>query len=34
MCDPYRVNRATGGFVLIDDGDNGTVAAGMIEAAR
>jgi bifunctional enzyme CysN/CysC len=34
MCDPYRRNRATGGFVLIDDADNGTVAAGMIEAAR
>jgi bifunctional enzyme CysN/CysC len=34
MCDPYRVNRATGGFVLIDDADNGTVAAGMIEDAR
>jgi len=34
MCDPYRRNRATGGFVLIDDVDNGTVAAGMIEDAR
>ena len=34
MCDPYRANRATGGFVLIDDADNGTVAAGMIEDAR
>jgi bifunctional enzyme CysN/CysC len=34
MCDPYRVNRATGGFVLIDNADNGTVAAGMIDAAR
>ena len=34
MCDPYRTNRATGGFVLIDDADNGTVAAGMIDAAR
>jgi bifunctional enzyme CysN/CysC len=34
MCDPYRANRSTGGFVLIDDADNGTVAAGMIEDAR
>ncbi len=34
MCDPYRTNRATGGFVLIDDADNGTVAAGMIVDAR
>jgi len=34
MCDPYRRNRATGGFVLIDDAENGTVGAGMIEAAR
>ncbi len=34
LCDPYRRNRATGGFVLIDDADNGTVAAGMIERAR
>jgi sulfate adenylyltransferase subunit 1 (EFTu-like GTPase family) len=34
MCDPYRVNRATGGFVLIDEADNGTVAAGIIDGAR
>ncbi len=34
MCDPYRRNRATGGFVLIDEVENGTVAAGMIEDAR
>jgi bifunctional enzyme CysN/CysC len=34
MCDRYRRNRATGGFVLIDDAENGTVAAGMIEDAR
>ena len=33
MCDPYRRNRATGGFVLIDETENGTVAAGMIDAA-
>jgi bifunctional enzyme CysN/CysC len=30
MYDPYRRNRATGGFVLIDEGTNATVAAGMI----
>ncbi|HSM36945.1 MAG TPA: sulfate adenylyltransferase subunit CysN [Longimicrobiales bacterium] len=28
--DPYRVNRATGAFVLIDGFGNGTVAAGMV----
>ena len=28
--DPYRVNRATGAFVLVDAFANGTVAAGMI----
>jgi bifunctional enzyme CysN/CysC len=33
MCDEYRQNRATGGFILIDDASNGTVAAGMIEDA-
>src|SRR2546422_571208 len=27
VCDPYSVNRQTGGFVLIDE-NNGTVAAG------
>jgi sulfate adenylyltransferase subunit 1 len=30
ICDPYRVNRQTGGFVMIDE-NNDTVAAGMIE---
>ena len=30
VCDPYSVNRQTGGFILIDD-NNDTVAAGMIE---
>jgi bifunctional enzyme CysN/CysC len=30
MYDPYRRNRATGGFVLIDEATNATVAAGMI----
>ena len=29
-CDPYRKNRATGAFILIDALSNGTVAAGMI----
>ncbi len=29
--DPYRVNRATGSFILIDEATNDTVAAGMIE---
>jgi bifunctional enzyme CysN/CysC len=28
--DPYRRNRATGGFVLIDEATNATVAAGML----
>ena len=28
--DPYRRNRVTGSFVLIDEGSNNTVAAGMI----
>ncbi len=30
LCDDYGVNRTTGGFVLIDEGTNRTVAAGMI----
>jgi len=34
MCDAYADNRATGGFILIDEVTNGTVAAGMIEDAR
>ena len=32
--DPYGENRATGAFILIDAETNGTVAAGMITAAR
>ncbi len=28
--DPYIENRATGRFILIDEGTNDTVAAGMI----
>lgn len=30
MTDPYRDNRSTGSFILIDDATNETVAAGMI----
>jgi sulfate adenylyltransferase subunit 1 len=30
VCDPYTVNRQTGGFILIDE-NNDTVAAGMIQ---
>ncbi|WP_407924555.1 elongation factor 1-alpha C-terminal domain-related protein, partial [Catellatospora vulcania] len=34
MADPYRRNRTTGGFIIIDEATNRTVAAGMIiEAA-
>jgi sulfate adenylyltransferase subunit 1 (EFTu-like GTPase family) len=29
VCDPYNVNRHTGGFIILDDA-NDTVAAGMI----
>ncbi len=32
-CDSYAVNRATGGFILIDPYTNNTVAAGMIRRA-
>jgi sulfate adenylyltransferase subunit 1 len=32
LCDSYRHNRATGGFIMIDEHTNNTVAAGMIEA--
>lgn len=32
-CDPYVMNRATGGFILIDPSTNNTVAAGMIRRA-
>jgi sulfate adenylyltransferase subunit 1 (EFTu-like GTPase family) len=31
-CDPYRDNRDTGGFILIDRIGNDTVAAGLIES--
>ena len=30
FCDEYRRNRATGSFILIDESNNSTVAAGMI----
>ena len=29
--DPYKTNRTTGSFILIDEATNGTVAGGMIE---
>jgi sulfate adenylyltransferase subunit 1 len=31
LVDPYRINRATGSFIVIDQASNHTVAAGMIE---
>ena len=31
LVDPYRANRVTGGFILIDEGTNETVAAGMVK---
>ena len=34
FCDEYRRNRSTGGFILIDEGSNRTVGAGMILDAR
>ena len=30
VVDPYRVNRSTGSFILVDEATNDTVAAGMI----
>ncbi|MBS4753307.1 50S ribosome-binding GTPase [Nocardioides sp. zg-ZUI104] len=30
LCDPYSKNRATGSFILIDEGTGATVGAGMI----
>lgn len=30
LCDPYRRNRNTGSFILIDEFSDATVAAGMI----
>jgi bifunctional enzyme CysN/CysC len=34
LCDEYRRNRSTGGFVLIDEATNRTVGAGMVNEAR
>jgi sulfate adenylyltransferase large subunit len=34
VVDPYRINRATGSFILIDEAGNDTLAAGMIVDAR
>jgi bifunctional enzyme CysN/CysC len=34
LCDEYRRNRTTGGFVLIDESTNRTVGSGMIIEAR
>ena len=31
VADPYRANRHTGSFILIDDASHHTVAGGMIE---
>jgi sulfate adenylyltransferase large subunit len=31
--DPYRENRTTGSFILIDEGTNDTVAAGLVRSA-
>ena len=34
LADPYRRNRATGGFIIVDEATNRTVGAGMIIEAR
>ncbi len=34
MVDPYRENRATGAFILVDHASNDTVGAGMVTAVR
>jgi sulfate adenylyltransferase large subunit len=34
MVDPYRRNRTTGSFILIDEATNDTVGAGMVVGAR
>jgi bifunctional enzyme CysN/CysC len=34
LCDEYKRNRTTGGFVLIDEATNRTVGAGMVNEAR
>ncbi len=33
LCDEYRRNRETGGFIMIDEADNRTVAAGIVVGA-
>jgi bifunctional enzyme CysN/CysC len=33
MVDPYKANRATGAFILVDEATNDTIAAGMVQAA-
>ena len=33
MVDPYKANRATGAFILVDEATNDTVAAGMVRHA-
>jgi len=33
VLDPYKANRRTGSFILIDEASNETVGAGMIKAA-
>ena len=30
LCDPYKRNRSTGSFILMDEFTNATVAAGMV----
>lgn len=34
ICDDYGLNHATGSFILIDETNNNTVAAGMISALK
>ena len=34
VCDPYRENRASGCFILVDEATNDTVAAGMVVEAH
>ncbi len=34
LADPYRHNRATGAFILIDEDSNETVGAGIVRSAR
>jgi bifunctional enzyme CysN/CysC len=34
LCDEYKRNRSTGGFVLIDEATNRTVGAGMVNETR